>query len=66
MKNSGNSKIKAYQLIFSPQLAVFLLHSGYTIVDLKPKHNAENETVFVFKNEAGLQEQILLWVNEEK
>lgn len=60
MKNNDNNKIKAYQLIFSPQLAVFLLHSGYTIVDLKPKHNAEKETVFVFRNEIGLQEQILL------
>lgn len=56
---------KAYQLIFSPQLAVFLLQCGYTIVDLKPKRGAEKETVFVFRNEPGLQEQMVLWVNEE-
>ena len=37
------------KLIFSPQLAQFLLHRGMTIVELKPKHNRVNETVFVFE-----------------
>ena len=41
------------KLIFSPQLAQWLLHNDYTIVDLKPKRDCKNETVFVFKVEPG-------------
>ena len=37
------------KVIFSPQLAQYLLHCGYTIVDLKRKKGTDNETVFVFK-----------------
>ena len=39
------------KVIFSPQLAQYLLHCGFTIIELKPKHGAPNETVFVFKYE---------------
>lgn len=48
------------KVIFSPQLAQYLLHCGYTIIELKPKHGAPNETVFVFKSEKGLDNQITI------
>ena len=53
------------KLIFSPQLAQYLLHCGYTIIELKPKRGAPNETVFVFRRDKGLEAQIALWLNEE-
>lgn len=48
------------KVIFSPQLAQYLLHCGYTIIELKPKHGAPKETVFVFKNEKSLEDQITI------
>lgn len=47
-------------LVFSPQLAQYLLHCGFTIIELKPKRGCENESVFVFKGEKGLRDQINL------
>ena len=37
------------KLIFSPQLAQYLLHHGLVVNELKLKRGAINETVFVFK-----------------
>jgi hypothetical protein len=53
------------KVIFSPQLAQYLLHCGFTIIELKPKHGAPNETVFVFKYEKGLDAQIATWLTDE-
>lgn len=53
------------KVIFSPQLAQYLLHCGYIIVDLKRKKGTDNETVFVFKYEAGLEDQIATWLTDE-
>ena len=53
------------KLIFSPQLAQYLLHCGFTIIELKPKHGAPNETVFVFKWEKELEAQIATWLSDE-
>lgn len=39
------------KLIFSSQLAQYLLHHGLMVIELKPKRGAINETVFVFKYE---------------
>lgn len=50
------------KLIFSPQLAQWLLHNNYSIVDLKPKRDFPNETVFVFKVENGFQDSIAAWL----
>jgi hypothetical protein len=57
--------MKTSKIIFSPQLAQYLLQCGYTIIDLKPKHDAERETVFVFKYEKGLEEAILNWAQDK-
>jgi hypothetical protein len=46
------------KLIFSPQLAQWLLNDGFTIVDIKPKRDYPNETVFVFAVEDGFIESI--------
>jgi hypothetical protein len=59
---------KDAKIIFSPQLANFLLNAGFTIIKLKPKHDNPSETVFVFKLEDGLYESIEAWMeqNEDK
>jgi hypothetical protein len=53
---------KDAKVIFSPQLANFLLSAGFEIIKLKPKHDAPNETVFVFKIKDGLFESIEEWM----
>ena len=53
------------KVIFSPQLAQYLLHCGFTIIELKPKHGAPNETVFVFKWEKELEAQTATWLSDE-
>lgn len=52
---------KDAKIIFSPQLANFLLKKGYTIIKLKPKHSAPDETVYVFKMDEGLLKAIEEW-----
>jgi hypothetical protein len=53
---------KDAKIIFSPQLANFLLSRGYTIIKLKPKHDTLNETVYVFRLDDGLLEAIEDWM----
>ena len=53
------------KLIFSPQLAQFLLHSGLKVVELKPKRNSINETVFVFQYDKRLNSLMEEWVNRK-
>lgn len=55
---------KDAKVIFSPQLANFLLSRGYTIIKLKPKHGNPDETVYVFRLEEGLLESIEDWMEE--
>ena len=50
------------KIIFSPQLAQHLLNNNYAIVDIKPKHNKPNETVFVFRMDPGFEECITKWL----
>lgn len=52
------------KLIFSPQLAQFLLHNGLTIVELKPKRGSI-ETVYVFKYDNKLNDLIQQWRNNK-
>jgi hypothetical protein len=53
---------KDAKVIFSPQLANYLLQHDFTIIKLKPKHNSPNETVYVFKLEDGMSECIEEWM----
>ena len=53
------------KLIFSPQLAQFLLHNGLKVVELKPKRNSINETVFVFQYDERLNSLMEEWVNRK-
>lgn len=50
------------KVIFSPQLAQWLLQNGYKIVDLKPKRGFEKETVFVFEKGPGFNACIEAWL----
>lgn len=51
------------KLIFSPQLAQWLLNNKFTIVDIKPKRDYPNETVFVFEVVDGFLESIQEWLD---
>ena len=53
------------KLIFRPQLAQFLLHNGLKVVELKPKRNSINETVFVFQYDKRLNNLMEEWVNRK-
>jgi hypothetical protein len=57
---------KDAKVIFSPQLANYLLVNGYTIIKLKPKHTNPNETVFVFRLDDGLYDCIENWMAQEE
>lgn len=54
------------KVIFSPQLAQWLLHNGYRIVDLKPKRGSENESVFVFEKGLGFNAYIEAWIGAKR
>lgn len=45
------------KLIFSPQLANFLLDRGYKLIHIK-KHNITNSTVYVFTVEENFYQEI--------
>lgn len=51
------------KLIFSPQLAQWLLNHKFTIVDIKPKRDYPNETVFVFELNDSLLKSIEDWLS---
>ena len=57
---------KDAKLIFSPQLANYLLACGFSIIKLKPKRDKENETVFVFRLEDGLYDSIENWMEQNE
>ena len=61
----NTSKILTSKIIFSPQLANYLLDRGYKIIHLKPKNNNKNETVYVFAVEKGFYEAIYEYRKEE-
>ena len=50
------------KVIFSPQLAQWLLNNGFIIVDLKAKRGYENETVFVFEVGPGFNACVEAWL----
>jgi hypothetical protein len=52
---------KPSKLIFSPMLAKHLLGKGYVITDLKQKREAPSESIFVFRNDEGLMDDVLAW-----
>ena len=54
---------KKFKVIFSPQLANYLLKNNYNIVKLKPKHNTENESVYVFEVKDGFYDVMEEWTS---
>jgi hypothetical protein len=57
---------KDAKIIFSPQLANYLLQRGYVIIKLKPKHDNPDESVFVFRLDDGLLECIAEWMEQNE
>lgn len=45
-------------LVFTAKLAKQLLKLGYTVIDIKPHRDNKERTIFVFKNENGLESKI--------
>lgn len=54
---------RRFKIIFSPQLANYLLKHNYNIIKLKPKHNTENETVYVFEVRDGFYDVMEEWAS---
>jgi hypothetical protein len=54
------------KVIFSPQLAQWLIHKNYNIVDIKPKRGYPNETVFVFKVEGNFENEVAAWLEAKE
>ena len=54
------------KLIFSSQLANYLLSRGHTIIKLKPKRGNENESVFVFLMNDDLPDAIESWMAQNQ
>lgn len=54
--------MKEAKIIFSPQLANYLLTNGFQIIKLKPKHDNPEESVFVFQTGEGFFETIENWM----
>jgi hypothetical protein len=52
---------KDAKIIFSPQLANFLLKKGFQIIKLKPRHGKEEESVYVFETKEGFFEAVEEW-----
>lgn len=50
-----------YKVIFSPQLANYLILHDFQIVGLKRKQGTENEAIFVFLVTPGFYEAIEEW-----
>ena len=65
IRHKKENKYMRTKLIFSPQLAQYLLREGFTIVELKPKKNTVNETVFVFRVDEGFSEAIDAWMADK-
>lgn len=45
-------------LVYTGQLARRLLKEGYKIIDIKADRNNKERTIFIFKNENGLEAKI--------
>lgn len=50
------------KLVFSPQLANYLLNCGYKIIRIKQNRTNPDSSVFVFKGEVGLDDIIEEWI----
>jgi predicted CoA-binding protein len=59
-------KTKIDKIVYSPKVARELLKRGYRIVDIKPDKYDEyhKASIFVFKNEATLEEEIFEIANQ--
>jgi hypothetical protein len=57
---------KNVRAIFSPQLAKHLLLLGFSIVDLKQKKENPSATIFIFKNDNGLMNEVAKWTLSKK
>lgn len=54
---------KKAQIIFTPQLARFLLKQGFTMIDLKPDKTKAHDSIYVFRNDEGLQEAMTEFIS---
>ncbi|MDF2544251.1 MAG: hypothetical protein K0S47_3969 [Herbinix sp.] len=63
IENTTNEAI----VIFAGHVARKLLKRGFTIIDIKPDHTNKLKTVFVFRVERDIEQQLAeITYNEEK
>ena len=66
-KKKQSKQEEEAKLIFSPQLANYLLHCGFEITNLKPKRGTDGkESVFVFRNSGGIYDCIEDWMDKKE
>lgn len=49
---------KKYITIFTGEIARYLLKKGYVVIDVKPHRHTENASVFIFRNDEGLMQEV--------
>lgn len=54
------------RVVFKGSIARQLLREGYTIVDVKPDRMNSNKSVFVFRNDEGLEDRLFELVKEKQ
>ena len=52
-------------VVFKGKNARALLRRGYTIIDIKPNRNDSNKTVFVFRKEGNIEQELYTLFHEE-
>lgn len=56
---------KSYKIVTDPAISRKLLKDGYRIADIKPKHGAPRESIFVFEVTDGLLDKINQYYHEK-
>ena len=46
------------KIVFSPQVAHYLLRRGFPIINIKPDKNNRDKTIFIFKKDEALFDAI--------
>lgn len=54
------------RIVFKGSIARQLLREGYTIVDVKPDRINSDKSVFVFRNDEGLEDRLFELVREKQ
>ena len=54
------------KIVFSPQIARYLLKKGYKIIDIKPSRENREKTLFVFEGSQNLGTAIAEYAKQKR